>query len=146
MGRIQPNYKIKVMEIQTKIKPWGKEIWFSHTEKFAGKLLHVNKGHRYSLQYHERKIETQYLYEGKIKFTYGESVDNLHTKILNPGDKMDITPGIIHRAEALEDSMIIEVSSPELDDVVKLDDDYGRTGKGNDETLDQKLAEESKKY
>jgi mannose-6-phosphate isomerase len=124
---------------EIKLKPWGREIWFAHTEKYAGKILEVTKGSRYSLQYHERKIETQYVYSGKVKFTYGTDKDNLQEEILNSGDKIDVTPYTIHRLEALEDSEIFEVSTPELDDVVKLDDDYGRTGKGNNEELDNSL-------
>ncbi|OGJ46607.1 hypothetical protein A2229_05160 [Candidatus Peregrinibacteria bacterium RIFOXYA2_FULL_33_7] len=125
---------------QIKLKPWGKEIWFAHTDKYAGKILILKKGHRYSLQYHEKKQETQYLLKGKIKFSIGKDQNNLQEIILNPGDKIDVTPPIIHRAEALEDSEIFEVSTPELDDVVKLDDDYGRKGKGNDEKEDETLS------
>ena len=126
--------------IQTKLKPWGKEIWFAHTEKYAGKLLLVNKGARLSLQYHEHKTETQYVYSGKIKLTHGKTENELQELILNPGDKFDIFPFTIHRVEGLEDSVIFEVSTPELDDVVKLADDYGRSGKGNNEELDSKLS------
>lgn len=122
-----------------KLKPWGREIWFAHTDKYAGKILEIKAGNRYSLQYHEKKIETQYVYSGRVKFTYGTDKNNLQEKILNSGDKIDVTPYTIHRLEALEDSEIFEVSTPELDDVVKLDDDYGRTGKGNDEKLDTRL-------
>jgi len=122
------------MEIQIKPKPWGKEIWFAYTDKYAGKILEIKKGHRYSLQYHKRKLETQYILEGQIKMTYGDK-----EIILNPGEKIDITPGTIHRAEGLADSKILEVSTPELDDVVKIEDDYGRKGEGNDETLDRRL-------
>lgn len=128
------------MEIQIKVKPWGREIWFAHNNKYAGKILELKKGHRFSLQYHEIKEETQYLYSGKIKFTYGHDADNLNEIILSPGDKIDITPGMIHRAEALEDSQIFEVSTPELNDVVKITDDYGRSGKGNNEELDRSIA------
>lgn len=124
---------------EIKLKPWGREIWFAHTEKYAGKILEVTAGNRYSLQYHEKKIETQYVYSGKVKFTYGTDKDNLQEEILNPGDKIDVAPYTIHRLEALEDSEIFEVSTPELDDVVKLDDDYGRSGKGNNEELDNTL-------
>lgn len=122
-----------------KLKPWGREIWFAQTDKYAGKILEVKAGHRYSLQYHEKKSETQYVYSGKVKFTYGTDKENLQDKILNPGDKIDITPYTIHRLEALEDSEIFEVSTPDLSDVVKLDDDYGRSGKGNNEELDRNL-------
>ncbi len=130
------------MEIQIKLKPWGREIWFAHTTQYAGKILEVKKGHRLSLQYHEKKEETQYVYSGKVKFTFGKDQDNLQEIILNPGDKFDITPYTIHRVEALEDSEIFEVSTSELDDVVKLSDDYGRSGKGNNEELDMKLSKD----
>ncbi|MDA1061043.1 MAG: cupin [bacterium] len=126
-------------EIETKLKPWGKEIWFANTEKYAGKILHITKGHRYSLQYHEKKRETQYIYSGKVKLTYGTDEKDLQEKILNPGDKFEVHPYTIHRLEALEDSEVFEVSTPDLQDVVKLDDDYGRKGKGNNEELDKKL-------
>jgi len=140
---------------QIKLKPWGREIWFAHTDKYAGKILEIKKGHRYSLQYHEHKEETQYILKGKARFTYGEldpsgtpdefetfgqNHENLQEKILSEGDKIDIPPYTVHRLEAIEDTVVFEVSSPELDDVVKLADDYGRKGKGNDEETDQKLS------
>ncbi|MBL4693891.1 cupin [Candidatus Gracilibacteria bacterium] len=126
-------------KVEIKPKPWGREIWFAFTDKYAGKILEIKKGHRYSLQYHEKKQETQYLYSGKVKFIYGTDQNDLHEKILEPGDKVDVHPHTIHRVEALEDSQIFEVSTPELEDVVKLHDDYGRSGKGNNEEEDQKL-------
>ena len=129
---------------QIKLKPWGREIWFAYANKpeakYAGKILEIKKGHRYSLQYHEKKEETQYILKGKARFTYGTNQDSLQEKILNEGDKMDVLPYTIHRLEAIEDTTVLEVSTPDLDDVVKLDDDYGRNGKGNNEELDQKLA------
>lgn len=124
------------------LKPWGKETWFAVEPEYVGKILHVKQGHRYSLQYHEKKKETQYLLSGKIKFHLGKEPDNLEEIILNPGDKLDIAPGMIHRAEALEESDILEVSTNDLDDVVKLADDYGRSGKGNDFETDAQLAQE----
>lgn len=126
-------------EIQIKLKPWGREIWFAETEKYAGKILEIKKGHRYSLQYHEKKQETQYILSGKAKFTYGTLNKNLQDKILNPGDKVDVNPYTVHRLEALEDTKVLEVSTPELSDVIKIEDDYGRSGKGNDEENDAKL-------
>lgn len=132
------------MEVKVKLKPWGREIWFAQNDKYAGKILELKKGHRYSLQYHEEKEETQYIYSGKVKITYGTDKDNLKETILNPGDKFDVFPYSIHRAEALEDSEIFEVSTPQLDDVVKLNDDYGRKGKGNDENMDEKLHNKTK--
>ena len=130
-------------KIIVKPKPWGEEIWFAHTEKYAGKILKIKKNHRLSLQYHEKKHETQYLYAGKVKFTYGTDPKRLQVKILNPGDKVDLAPYTIHRLEALKDSEVFEVSTPELTDVVKLADDYGRTGKGTNEKSDKKLSKKA---
>ncbi len=130
--------------IKEVLKPWGKELWFAVEPEYVGKILCIKKGHRYSLQYHEKKKETQYLMSGKIKFSLGDNVDDLDEIIMNPGDKLDVYPGKIHRAEALEDSEIFEVSTNDLDDVVKLEDDYGRSGKGNDFETDARLAQHSK--
>lgn len=126
-------------KIQIKEKPWGKEIWFAHTKNYVGKILEVKKGHRYSLQYHEKKQETQYIFSGKVLFTMGTNVKKLQKKILHQGQKIDVTPGCIHRLEAIEDALVFEVSTPEINDVVKIEDDYGRNGKGNNEKMDKKL-------
>lgn len=123
-----------------KEKPWGYEIWFAQTDKYAGKVLFIKEGHRYSLQYHEQKSESQYLFSGKIKLTHGSDEANLKETILEAGSAFHVTPMLIHRVEALEDATIFEVSTSELDDVVKLADDYGRSGKGNNEELDQELS------
>ena len=130
---------INTPPVEIKLKPWGREIWFAHSENYAGKILEITKGHRYSLQYHEKKRETQYLFSGKVKLIYGKDKDDLKEQILNPGDKVEVHPYIIHRLEAIEDSQVFEVSTADLDDVVKLEDDYGRSGKGNDENLDTHL-------
>ncbi len=122
-------------------KPWGHEIWFGLQPEYVGKILFIKQGHRYSLQYHEEKKETQYVLSGKIRFLIGQSEDVLEEVILNPGDKLDVYPGVIHRAEGIEDSQILEVSTNHLDDVVKLQDDYGRSGKGNNLNLDKQLAD-----
>ena len=125
--------------VQIKEKPWGREIWFADLAGYAGKILEVKKGSRLSLQYHQKKTETQYLASGKVKMTVGTDKNNLRDLVLNPGDKYDIFPYTIHRIEALEDSSIFEVSTGELEDVVRLADDYGRPGKGNDEQMDSLL-------
>jgi quercetin dioxygenase-like cupin family protein len=142
MKKVQKKVKEPLQKhvLQRFLKPWGEEIWFAYTDHYAGKILKIKKGHRYSLQYHEKKKETQYLFKGKVKMTVGKNKENLKEIILHAGDKMDILPWVIHRAEALEESLIFEVSTPELDDVVKIEDDYGRSGKGNNTTLDKKLA------
>jgi len=109
-------------------KPWGEERWLAHTDRYAGKLLILRKGHRLSLQYHERKHETQYVDSGRIKYTLG-SVDRpgeYEELIAEAGTTVMLPPGAVHRMEALEDSRFFEVSTPELTDVVRLEDDYGR--------------------
>jgi len=128
-------------DIKVKDKPWGREIWFAETKDYAGKILEIKKGHRYSLQYHEIKEETQYIRKGKVLLTYGENKDTLQEKVINEGECFHVKPFVIHRVEALEDSEIFEVSTNKLDDVVKLDDDYGRSGKGNNEELDKELSQ-----
>lgn len=126
--------------VQIKEKPWGREIWFANTAGYVGKILEVKKGARLSLQYHEQKTETQYLFEGKVKLTIGKDKNALTDVILNPGDKYDIFPYTIHRIEGLEDSKIFEVSTSQLEDVIRLADDYGRPDRGNHEDLDKKLS------
>jgi len=109
-------------------KPWGEEWWLAHTDRYAGKVLVIRKGHRFSLQYHERKHETQFVWDGKIRMEIGPDERNMETRILGPGAVTEIRPGMRHRIEALEDAHIFEISTPELEDVVRLSDDYGRTG------------------
>ncbi|MFH0834676.1 MAG: cupin domain-containing protein [Patescibacteria group bacterium] len=129
------------MKPKIKPKPWGREIWFAATVKYAGKILEVKKGARLSLQFHEKKEETQFLFSGKVRLTFGPNVKKLRTKILHPGEVFHIPPGRIHRVEGIAPlSKIFEVSTAELDDVVKLSDDYGRSGSGNNEKLDRKLS------
>jgi mannose-6-phosphate isomerase len=102
-------------------KPWGREIWYAHEEHYAGKILEVKKGFALSLQKHERKIETMYLQSGRILYHFnGTEFEFL------PGSCLTIRPGDVHRVEALEDSVILEVSTPHLDDVIRLEDRYGR--------------------
>ena len=129
------------MKPKIKPKPWGREIWFASTKKYAGKILEVKKGARLSLQFHKKKEETQFLFSGKVRLTFGTNEKKLHTKILSAGDVFHVPPKMIHRVEGIAPlSKIFEVSTPELTDVVKLADDYGRSGSGNDEQLDRKLA------
>lgn len=127
------------LPIQIKEKPWGREIWFANLAGYVGKILEVKKGARLSLQYHEKKTETQYVFKGKVKLTVGPDKNTLQEVTLNQGDKYDILPYTVHRIEGLEDSAIFEVSTPELEDVIRLADDYGRPEKGNDEELDKSL-------
>lgn len=104
-------------------KPWGREIWYAHEDRYAGKILEVTQGHVLSLQKHERKQETMYLQSGRILYHLNGTDFEMA-----PGECITIHPGDVHRVEALEDAVILEVSTPELDDVVRLDDRYGRAG------------------
>lgn len=107
-------------------KPWGHELWFAVTDRYAGKILHVDAGHRLSLQYHEHKDETSYLLSGRMLLVTGPDPERLDTVEIRPGHVWRNEPGRIHTIEALEDAAVLEVSTPELDDVVRLADRYGR--------------------
>jgi mannose-6-phosphate isomerase len=109
-------------------KPWGYEVWWALTDRYAGKILHVERGHKLSLQFHERKDESAYLLSGRLLLLKGPSEDQLRSSELVPGDVWRNLPGEIHTIEALADSDVLEVSTPELDDVVRLRDSYGREG------------------
>ena len=111
-------------------KPWGHEIWWARTERYVGKILHLKKGESLSLQYHNVKDETIMLQSGRLLFETrpaGQEGD-LTPVEMQPGDVFHITPGTLHRMTGLEDCAILEVSTPELDDVVRLEDRYGRAG------------------
>jgi quercetin dioxygenase-like cupin family protein len=109
-------------------KPWGYELWWALTDAYAGKILHLERGHKLSLQFHEHKDESAYLLSGRLLLTKGPSEDAMTTVELGPGAAWRNMPGEVHTIEALEDSDVLEVSTPELDDVVRLSDDYGREG------------------
>jgi len=110
------------------LKPWGNELWYALTERYAGKILHVECGHRLSLQFHERKDESCYLLSGRLLLVQGPSVEQLDERVLEAGAVWRNQPGDVHTIEALEDSDVLEVSTPDLDDVVRLTDNYGRAG------------------
>jgi mannose-6-phosphate isomerase len=107
-------------------KPWGHEIWWAHTPRYAGKILVVKRGHALSLQLHREKDETSYLFSGRLRLTAGSSEADLETQVIEPGHSWRNEPGMVHSIEALEDSVVFEVSTPQLDDVVRLSDRYGR--------------------
>ena len=106
-------------------KPWGYELHWAKTDRYVGKIIHVNAGHALSLQYHNVKDETIYLHAGRILFEI-DVAGELTRREMRPGERVHITPKTIHRMTALEDSDIFEVSTPELDDVIRLEDRYGR--------------------
>jgi mannose-6-phosphate isomerase len=107
-------------------KPWGSELWFAHTERYAGKILRIRAGTRLSVQLHEAKDETSYVLSGRVVVSQGDSVDAMEHRELGPGDSWRVRPRVVHTLEAVEDSEIVEVSSPELEDIVRLQDRYGR--------------------
>jgi len=106
-------------------KPWGYEIIFAHTIKYVGKILHINKGERLSLQYHKIKDETIYLQGGEIILEIHQGA-KIYSINLPVGASFHIPPDTVHRIIAVEDSDVLETSTPELDDVVRLQDSYGR--------------------
>ncbi len=107
-------------------KPWGYELIWANTERYVGKELFVREGHALSLQYHERKDETIYVQQGRVEFQIGPQDGELQTEVVGPGRAFHLVPGTVHRMRALEDSLLLEVSTPDLDDVVRLEDRYGR--------------------
>ncbi len=108
-------------------KPWGREVWIAYENgRYAGKILEISEGHRLSLQYHENKHETLYLLEGKVRFTLEDESGNLSTEVIQQGGIKVVPTGRRHRMEAIRDSVLVEFSSPELDDVVRIEDDYQR--------------------
>ena len=108
-------------------KPWGYELIFAKTKRYVGKILHINRGESLSLQYHEIKEETLFVVAGELKLTIEIDGDRRELP-LRAGEAFHIAPRMIHRMEAIEDTDVAEVSTPELDDVVRLEDRYGRTG------------------
>jgi quercetin dioxygenase-like cupin family protein len=114
-------------EIARVEKPWGYELHWAKTERYVGKLIHITKGHALSLQYHNQKDETIYLASGKLLFEIDVN-GVLEKREMVPGQAVHVTPKTVHRMTALEDSDVFEVSTPELHDVVRLEDRYGREG------------------
>jgi len=108
-------------------KPWGHELIFAENDRYAGKILHLEAGQSLSLQYHERKDETLYVLSGEVRLEVG-SDGSMQELRLKPGEAFRILPGTRHRVSADRPADLVEVSSPETDDVVRLEDRYGRAG------------------
>jgi mannose-6-phosphate isomerase len=108
-------------------KPWGYELIWAHTDRYVGKLLHIDAGGKLSRQYHKVKDETLFVQDGQMDLEIGKG-DEIETRRMTKGDAIHITPGMIHRMVAVTDVDVMEVSTPELDDVVRLEDIYGREG------------------
>jgi mannose-6-phosphate isomerase len=113
--------------VKTVPKPWGHETIWAHTDSYVGKILHITAGHALSVQYHNIKDETVFLLSGKLIYRVWEG-DTPRVVDLKIGDAYRITPGTVHQMEAVTDCDILEVSTPHLDDVVRLQDRYGREG------------------
>jgi mannose-6-phosphate isomerase-like protein (cupin superfamily) len=109
-------------------KPWGHELIWAHTDRYVGKILVIETGKRLSLQRHAIKDETILVMSGRLRLTLEGDDGAVEQEELGPGDHRRVVTGRIHRYEAIERCELIEVSTPELDDVIRLEDDYGREG------------------
>jgi mannose-6-phosphate isomerase len=107
-------------------KPWGYELIWAHTDLYVGKILFVRAGEALSLQFHEEKDETLHLLEGSLRLETGSGVHAMAPRALGQGQSIRIRPGVLHRMTAVTDCTILEASTPELDDVVRVADRYGR--------------------
>jgi mannose-6-phosphate isomerase-like protein (cupin superfamily) len=109
-------------------KPWGHEIVWAETPRYVGKILHIRAGEALSLQYHRVKEETLYVQSGEMVVDVASEGESLRPHPMKPGDVLHVKPGLRHRMIAVTDCDVFEVSTPELDDVVRLEDRYGRAG------------------
>ena len=116
------------------VKPWGREVWLrvpTEEEMLTGrgyclKIIHLNRGEKSSLQYHERKSETQYIIEGQAEIWLEDDIGKIKKSIMGPGEFFNVSTGKTHRVIALTDLVLAEASTPEINDVVRVHDDYGR--------------------
>ena len=116
--------RVRVVKVP---KPWGHETIWAQSDRYVGKILHIKAGQELSVQYHNKKDETVHLLSGEIVYRVkkGELLEDVHLRV---GESFRITPGTVHQMVALTDCEVLEVSTPELDDVVRLSDKYGREG------------------
>lgn len=119
------------MSIMRVDKPWGYELRFIATDRYAGKVLFIKAGAQLSLQYHEKKDEAFFVQDGTLELVLGKGADQQVIR-MGPGETRHITPGTIHRFRGVTDTLLFEVSTPELTDVVRIEDDFGRTGTSDD--------------
>jgi mannose-6-phosphate isomerase len=130
--RISPNlldldrFRMAVSRVE---KPWGYEIVYALTDRYCGKVLFIRKDEQLSLQFHRLKDEVIYVHEGRIELEMGDPGGPLDIEVVGPGHAFRIEPGTVHRWRALEDTVVLEVSTPEVDDIVRLEDRYGRAEK-----------------
>ena len=119
--------KVSVVE-----KPWGREVIYASNELYIGKIIEINEGARLSLQLHEQKDETIYVLDGTLRLVIGDSPDTLTSRDLSEGVSFRVQTGQVHRYQAPYGSVrVLEVSTPHPNDVVRLEDDYGREGTSN---------------
>jgi mannose-6-phosphate isomerase len=117
------------VEVRRVDKPWGYELIWAQTDRYVGKVLFVRAGHSLSLQFHREKDESWLVESGRAKLELGHTGDSvLNEEVVTAGDAFHYVPGTVHRVTAIEDTTILEVSTPHLDDVVRLEDAYGREG------------------
>ena len=132
MGVDSPNMESLerwAVDVRRVEKPWGYELIWAHTDGYVGKVLFVRAGHSLSLQFHREKEESWLVQSGRAKLELGDVGETvLHQEVVGPGAAFHYVPGTVHRVTALEDTTILEVSTPHLDDVVRLEDAYGREG------------------
>jgi mannose-6-phosphate isomerase len=107
-------------------KPWGYELIYASTGRYCGKIIFIRAGEQLSLQFHKAKDETIYVQSGRVEFEIGEPGKPIDKEVVPPGRAFRLEPGTVHRMRALEDTVMLEVSTPETDDVVRLEDRYGR--------------------
>ena len=107
-------------------KPWGYELIYALTDRYCGKVIFVRSGEQLSLQYHREKDETIFVHEGEIELEIAPEGGPAESHVVGPGRAVRIPPGTVHRWRALKDTLVLEVSTPEIDDVVRLEDRYGR--------------------
>ncbi len=107
-------------------KPWGYEIRWAQTDRYVGKILHINAGHQRELQYHEHKDATFYLQHGELDIQFGSSADQLETRRMGPGDVHHNPPGMVYRMIAITEVDVFEVSTPEIEDAIRLADTDGQ--------------------
>jgi mannose-6-phosphate isomerase-like protein (cupin superfamily) len=109
-------------------KPWGHELIWARTDRYVGKILHIKAGEALSLQYHRMKDETIMVLTGRMQLVYFAEGEEPKSRDLTPREPFHVAPGLRHRMIAIEDTDVLEVSTTELDDVVRLEDRYGRSG------------------
>lgn len=109
-------------------KPWGSELIWARTSDYVGKVIRIDAGQRLSLQLHREKDESILVVKGRLRLHTGPDAESVTSRILEEGEAAHIPPGLVHRFEAILDTDLVEVSTPQLDDVVRLQDDFGREG------------------